>query len=444
MLIRGDIAYGNRRTFRKDKKYKKLAKGSICWLNFRIMKIREFKGLIPKKGEAELIASLPYDVVNFDQACKEAEGKPLSFMRVVRSELELGADVNPYSDAVYAHANENFKKLVEGGHLVREEKPCMYLYRQQMGEHSQTGLVATFSAEDYDADVIKKHEKTREAKENDRFRLTKELRVNTGPVFLTVKDGTALDRIVEDKKDEDALCDFVAEDGIRHSVWRIDDPAKLEEIRATFAAIPCAYVADGHHRSASNARCARAFKADNPNHTGDEDYNWFLSVCFPAGQLRILPYNRVVKDLAGMSQEQFLEKLGAVCEVSESGVKEPSQSKEVSMYLGGKWYSLKFNNTENLDAVSSLDVALLQDRVLAPLLNIGDPRTDERIDFVGGIKGVGELENLVNGGGFAVAFSMYPTTVAQLMAIADAGQIMPPKSTWFEPKLRSGLFVHSF
>lgn len=408
------------------------------------MKIRSFKGLTPAKGKAEAIASLPYDVVNFEQAEEQAKGRPLSFMRVVRSEIELPAGTDPYSDAVYSHAKENFEKLVADGNLVREPENCMYLYRQQMGDHSQTGLVAVFSAEDYDADVIKKHEKTRQAKENDRYRLTKTLRVNTGPVFLTVKDGTKLDQIVEDKKDSDAAFDFVAADGIRHTGWKISDPAKLAEIVDIFDKIPCAYVADGHHRSASNARCARDLKAANPNHTGKEDYNWFLSVVFPAGQLKILPYNRVVRDLAGMSEAQFLQKLGEVCKVSESGEKSPTAPNYVDMYLGKKWYTLKFENTESLGAVESLDVSLLQERVLAPLLKIGDPRTDERIDFVGGIRGTAELERLVDSGKFAVAFSMYPTTVAQLMAIADAGEIMPPKSTWFEPKLRSGLFIHTF
>ena len=408
------------------------------------MKIRPFKGLRPTPDKAAAIASLPYDVVNHEQAKAQAEGKPLSFMRVVRSEIELPDGTEPYSDAVYAHAAENFRKLVDGGHLVREDAPCMYLYRQIMGSHSQTGLVATFSAADYDADVIKKHEKTREAKENDRYMLTRTLRVNTGPVFLTVRDGTELDKIVEDKKDSDALFDFVADDGIRHSVWKISDPAALEKIVRVFDKIPCAYVADGHHRSASNARCARYFAAQNPSHTGDEDYNWFLSVVFPAGQLSILPYNRVVRDLNGNSKEQFLEKLGKACRLEKGGAASPEGSKKVSMYLGGEWYSLEFENTDGLDAVASLDVALLQDRVLAPILGIGDPRTDERIDFVGGIKGTAELEKLVDSGKFAVAFSMFPTTTSQLMAIADAGQIMPPKSTWFEPKLRSGLFVHTF
>ena len=408
------------------------------------MKSKAFKGLRPVQDKAADIASLPYDVVNFEQATEQAKGKPLSFMRVVRSEIELPEGTEPYSQAVYDHAKENFEKLVKNGHMVREDAPCMYLYRQVMGGHAQTGLVATFSAEDYDNDVIKKHEKTREAKENDRYMLTRTLRVNTGPVFLTVKDGTELDKIVENKKDSDALFDFTADDGIRHTVWKISDPATLEKIVKIFDAIPCAYVADGHHRSASNARCARFFKAQNPNHTGDEDYNWFLSVVFPAGQLSILPYNRVVRDLAGNTKEQFLEKLGKACRLEKGAAKSPDGSKKVSMYLDGEWYGLTFENTDGLDAVSSLDVALLQDRVLAPILGIGDPRTDERIDFVGGIKGTAELEKLVDSKKFAVAFSMFPTTTDQLMAIADAGQIMPPKSTWFEPKLRSGLFVHTF
>ncbi len=408
------------------------------------MKIRSFKGLTPAKGKAEAIASLPYDVVNYQQACEQAEGRPLSFMRVVRSEIELPEGTDPYSDAVYAHAKENFERLIANGDLVREPENCMYLYRQEMGGHSQTGLVATFSAEDYDSDVIKKHEKTRAAKENDRYRLTKTLRANTGPVFLTVKDGTALDKIIAEKDDADAIFDFVASDGIRHTGWKISDPEKLAKIKEIFDEIPYAYVADGHHRSASNARCARDLKAENPNHTGDEDYNWFLSVVFPAGQLKILPYNRVVRDLAGMDESEFLEKLSKVCTVTQSGEKSPPTPNFVDMYLGKKWYTLKFENTSSLGAVEGLDVSLLQDRVLSPILKIGDPRTDERIDFVGGIRGTGELEKLVDSGKFAVAFSMYPTTVAQLMDIADAGEIMPPKSTWFEPKLRSGLFVHTF
>ncbi len=408
------------------------------------MKIKAFNPLVPAAGKAKDIASLPYDVVNFEQAKAQAEGKPLSFMRVVRSEIELPEGTDPYSPEVYAHALENFGKLVDERHLVREGKNVLYLYRQQMGKFSQTGLVATCSAEDYDNDIIKKHEKTRQAKENDRFTLTKTLRVNTGPVFLTVKDGSALDRIVEDKKEEDAVFDFVADDGIRHTVWKIEDADRLDEIKKVCAGIDFAYVADGHHRSASNARCAREFKAANPSHTGDEDYNWFLAVIFPAGQLNILPYNRLVKDLNSMGEEEFLKEIEKVCDVSADGRKEPDGAKQVCMYLNRRWYTLEFRGTEKLDEVGVLDVSLLQDRVLSPLLGIGDPRLDERIDFVGGIKGTAELEKLVDSGKFAVAFSMHPVNVSQLTDIADAGKIMPPKSTWFEPKLRSGLFVHTF
>ncbi len=408
------------------------------------MKIRAFKGLVPKSDKAKDIASLPYDVVNFEQASAQAEGKPLSFMRVVRSEIELPLGTDPYSPEVYRHANENFNKLVDAGNLVREDKPYLYLYRQVMGKFSQTGLVATCSAQDYDDDIIKKHEKTRAAKETDRYTLTKTLKVNTGPVFLTVKDGSPLDKIVEDKNDKDAIFDFVADDGIRHTVWRITDDAKIAEIVKICGDIKFAYVADGHHRSASNARCARELKAANPNHTGDENYNWFLATIFPAGQLNILPYNRLVKDLNGKTQKEFLDALSKVCEVSADGKKDPAKPTEVCMYLDSKWYTLKFNDTNSLDEVTRLDVSLLQDKVLSPLLGIGDPRVDERIDFVGGIKGTAELEKQVDSGLFAVAFSMHPVTIDQLTDIADAGKIMPPKSTWFEPKLRSGLFIHTF
>ncbi len=408
------------------------------------MKIKAFKALIPAKEFAKDIASLPYDVVNFEQAREQAKGNPISFMRVVRSEIELPEGTDPYSPEVYAHAKENFQKLVADGKLLRENAPAMYLYRQQMGGHSQTGLVATFSAEDYDSDVIKKHERTRAEKENDRYNLTKILRANTGPVFLTVRSGTKLDFIVEDGQKSDPLFDFVSGDGIRHTVWRISDPAKISEIGEIFDAIPCAYVADGHHRSASNARCARDLKTANPAHTGNEDYNWFLSVVFPSNQLKILPYNRVVKDLAGLSKDEFLGKISGVCKLAANAEKSPCSPRRVSMYLDGEWYGLEFCNIDGLDAVKSLDVSLLQDRILSPILKIGDPRTDGRIDFVGGVKSEDALGKLVDGGKFAVAFSMYPTTVSQLMSIADAGQIMPPKSTWFEPKLRSGLFVHTF
>ncbi|MFI3290549.1 MAG: DUF1015 family protein [Opitutales bacterium] len=408
------------------------------------MKIKAFKALSPAEGKFKDIASLPYDVVNFEQATQEAQGKPLSFMRVVRSEIELDKSINAYSEAVYAHAKENFDKLLNEGNLVREATPSMYLYRQEMGSHSQTGIVATFSADDYNNDIIKKHEKTRAAKEKDRYTLTKTLKVNTGPVFLTVKDGTLLDEIVTNKKDEDAFFDFVADDNIRHTGWKIQDPKTLEEITKCFENIECAYVADGHHRSASNAKCAMDLKAANPEHTGDEDYNYFLAVCFPAQQLKILPYNRVVKSLNGKTTESFLAELSEICKVEKNGKSTPESALEVCMYIDKNWYTLNFTKDDTLDAVGRLDVSVLQDNVLSKLLNIQDPRVDEGIDFVGGIRGTAELEKQVDEGIAAVAFSMYPVTCQQLMDIADADQIMPPKSTWFEPKLRSGLFLHTF
>ena len=409
------------------------------------MKIRSFKGLTPAKGKAEAIASLPYDVVNYQQACEQAEGRPLSFMRVVRSEIELPEGTDPYSDAVYAHAKENFERLIANGDLVREPENCMYLYRQEMGGHSQTGLVATFSAEDYDSDVIKKHEKTRAAKENDRYRLTKTLRANTGPVFLTVKDGTALDKIIAEKDDADAIFDFVASDGIRHTGWKISDPEKLAKIKEIFDKIPCAYVADGHHRSASNARCARDLKAENPNHTGDEDYNWFLSVVFPAGQLKILPYNRVVRDLNGMTTEQFLKALDEHFIVErKDGQYRPQRLHNFALYIDKTWYSLtaRPGTYDDSDPIGVLDVTISSHYILDELLGIKDLRSDKRIDFVGGIRGLGELERRVDSGEMRLALALYPVTMKQIMDIADTGNIMPPKTTWFEPKLRSGLIIH--
>ena len=409
------------------------------------MKIRSFKGLTPAKGKAKAIASLPYDVVNYQQACEQAEGRPLSFMRVVRSEIELPEGTDPYSDAVYAHAKENFERLIANGDLVREPENCMYLYRQEMGGHSQTGLVATFSAEDYDSDVIKKHEKTRAAKENDRYRLTKTLRANTGPVFLTVKDGTALDKIIAEKDDADAIFDFVASDGIRHTGWKISDPEKLAKIKEIFDKIPCAYVADGHHRSASNARCARDLKAENPNHTGDEDYNWFLSVVFPAGQLKILPYNRVVRDLNGMTTEQFLKALDEHFIVErKDGQYRPQRLHNFALYIDKTWYSLtaRPGTYDDSDPIGVLDVTISSHYILDELLGIKDLRSDKRIDFVGGIRGLGELERRVDSGEMRLALALYPVTMKQIMDIADTGNIMPPKTTWFEPKLRSGLIIH--
>ncbi len=309
-----------------------------------------------------------------------------------------------------------------------------------MGSHIQRGLVTVCNVEDYDADLIKKHEKTRKDKEDDRTRLIDNLSADTGPVFLTYRDEPAVNALVATLVQTKPQHDFTAPDGIRHTAWRI--PGGEEWIKA-FGNIPLSYIADGHHRAASAARVARLRRERNPQHTGREDYNWFLCVLFPAGELKILPYNRLVFDLNGLSAEAFLAKVKSSFGLVEGAEPSPSTSGSVSMYLGGKWYGLTCPMDPKADPVSRLDVSVLQDKLLAPLLGIDDPRTSKRIDFVGGIRGTGELVKRVDEQG-GVAFSMYPTTVAQLMDIADAGQIMPPKSTWFEPKLRSGLFVHTF
>jgi uncharacterized protein (DUF1015 family) len=324
--------------------------------------------------------------------------------------------------------------------LLREAGPCLYLYQQQMGKHTQRGLVATCNVEDYDADLIKKHEKTRKDKEDDRTRLIDTLGADTGPVFLTYRDEAAVTTLVNALVKTKPQHDFVAPDGIRHTTWRIEGGA---EWTRAFDKVPLSYIADGHHRAASAARVARLRRGRNPAHDGGEDYNGFLCVLFPASELKVLPYNRHVLDLNGLSPSAFLEKVKAVFGLEEGVPASPDATGKVSMYFEGKWRGLRCPRDANADPVSRLDVSVLQDKLLSPLLGIEDPRTSKRIDFVGGIRGTGELEQRVDAQG-GVAFSMFPVSVAELMAIADAGQIMPPKSTWFEPKLRSGLFVHTF
>jgi len=405
------------------------------------MRIRSYRALRPVPALADKIASLPYDVVSTAEARALCADNPLSMLRVVRADLEFPDGTDPYSDAVYARARENFRKLVDAGHLEREATPCIYIYRQQMGEHVQTGLAALCHVDDYDAGLIKRHEKTRRDKEDDRTRLTSDLGANPGPVFLTYRDQAAIDAEIARATEAAPLFDFTAEDGIRHTVWRIDTP---EAIVAAFASVPCFYVADGHHRAASAARVARERREANPNHTGEEDYNWFLTVLFPASQLKILPYNRLVADLNGLAPEDFLGRLSEIGDVSETDSAEAEAPGDVRVYLGGRWYRLALVAPPDADPASRLDVSLLQDQVLAPLLGIDDPRSSQRIEFVGGIRGTDYLAEAVDSGRAAVAFSMHPVTIDQLMAIADAGQIMPPKSTWFEPKLRSGLFMHVF
>ena len=404
------------------------------------MRIHPFQGLVPTPAAAPEVACVPYDVVNAAEAAVLAAGKPHSLLHVDRAEIDLPAGTDPYSEAVYTKARENFLGLQRAGLLVRETEPCVYVYQQQMGNHVQRGVVAGCHVDDYDAGLIKKHEKTRKDKEDDRTKLIDTISADTGPVFLTYRDNAEVTALVNAKTKEKPLHDFTAPDGIRHTVWRV---AGGREWVKAFAAVPVTYIADGHHRAASAARVARLRRERNPQHTGDEDYNWFLCVLFPASELKILPYNRIVLDLHGLTPDAFLTRVKEVFEVTENAPPSPKAVGSVSMYLGRKWYGLKLRIDPNADPVSRLDVSVLQDKLLAPVLGIHDVRTDKRIDFVGGIRGPAELVKRVDAEG-GVAFSMFPVTLAQLMDIADAGQIMPPKSTWFEPKLRSGLVVHTF
>jgi uncharacterized protein (DUF1015 family) len=407
-----------------------------------MLRIKAFQGLRPAPEKAHEVACVPYDVVDRDEAAALAAGMPNSLLRVDRAEIDLPPDTDPYSDAVYAKARENFLALQQNGVLIRETEPVLYLYQQRMGDHVQTGVVAVCHIEDYERDIIKKHEKTRKDKEDDRTRLIDTLSADTGPVFLTYRDNAELNALATDWTNRTApLYDILAPDGIQHTVWRIDQADRLVQ---EFAKVPFAYVADGHHRTASAVRVGRERRAANPNHNGTEEYNWFLTVLFPASQLRILPYNRAVKDLNGHSKESFIKAVGSVFRLQPNGSPTPAKPGEIRMYLDGQWYDLTWQHAANADPISRLDVTGLQERLLAPILGIDDPRTSKRIDFIGGIRGTDELVRIVDSGKSAVAFSMYPTTVEQLMDIADAGQIMPPKSTWFEPKLRSGLFIHTF
>lgn len=407
-----------------------------------MLRIKAFQGLRPAPQFVSEVACVPYDVVNRDEAAALAEGKPRSLLHVDRAELGLPPETDPYSDVVYETAKANFLKLQEWGALERESEPSLYLYQQRMGNHVQTGLAAVCHIDDYEQDIIRKHEKTRRDKEDDRTRLINTLSADTGPVFLTYRDVPEITALVTQEIERQApLYDFVAPDGVQHTVWRILGGEKFVE---AFKQVPLSYVADGHHRTASAVRVGRERRAANPNHTGNEEYNWFLAVLFPGSELQILPYNRVVKDLNGHTKESFLRAVSTVFRLEENATPKPEKPGQIRMYLDGGWYGLTWVPPVDADPISQLDVSALQDRLLAPLLGIDDPRTSKRVDFIGGIRGTDELVRLVDGGQAAVAFSMYPTTVEQLMAIADAGQIMPPKSTWFEPKLRSGLFVHTF
>jgi uncharacterized protein (DUF1015 family) len=400
--------------------------------------VRPFRGLIPPASLAPQVACVPYDVVNAKEAAALAQGNPLSLLHVDRAEIDLPAGTNPYSAAVYDKAAENLAAIQGKGALVRESKPVYYLYRQTMGQHVQRGVAAVCAVTDYESDIIKKHEKTRPEKEDDRTRLIDRIGAQTGPIFLAYKDSAELDAIFAKVEGQPPYVDFIAPDGIGHALWRIENTAPVE---AAFAKLPCTYIADGHHRAASGARVAqkrRNGQAPDPA----KSHEYILSVLFPASQLKILPYNRLVHDLNGLSVEAFVQKVRGIFTVKPVGDPVPKSSRHVCMYIAGQWYGLSWAADPVADPAAQLDVSVLQDRLLAPVLGIDNPRTNPRIEFIGGIRGTDELVQRVDKGDGAVAFSMYPTTVEQVMAIADAGQIMPPKSTWFEPKLRSGLFIH--
>jgi uncharacterized protein (DUF1015 family) len=404
--------------------------------------IRAFRALRPTPENASAVSAVPYDVVNTLEARALAAGNPLSFLHVSRPEIDLADGIDIHSAEVYAKAAENFEKLKDEAPLFIEDSPSLYVYRLSMGEHTQTGIAGCCSIDEYDADIVRKHERTRKDKEDDRTRHMLSLRAQTGPVFLTYRGTDEINDLVIRAQQEDPLYDFTAPDGVTHIIWRVD-AADRDRLIEAFQSVPRLYIADGHHRAASASR-ARAELRTNPDHDGGEEYNFFLTVLFPADQLQILAYNRVVKELNGMSVSRFLSELSEKFDIAEASTPSPTQKSAIGMYIGGRWHTLTLpaGTTTPIDPISSLDVSVLQERVLDPVLGIADVRTDRRIDFVGGIRGTAALEEMVDDGRAAVAFSLYPVTVDELMAIADANEIMPPKSTWFEPKLRDGLLSH--
>ncbi|MBN1422955.1 DUF1015 domain-containing protein [Candidatus Fermentibacteria bacterium] len=404
--------------------------------------VRPFRALRPRADLAAKVASPPYDVLSSEEARVMADGNPYAFLHVSKPEIDMPAGTELYSDEVYAKARENFDRFVAEGVLFREDRPAFYLYQQQMNQHVQIGLVAGASVVEYERDLIRKHELTRRDKEDDRTRHIEALNTQAGPVFLTYHARPEIDSLIGRLKASSPTYSFAAPDGIGHTVWVVDSPADVAAIRRAFGAIDRLYVADGHHRSAAATRVCSVRRAANPGHTGDEAYNHFLAVIFPHDQMKIMAYNRVVHDLLGRSPEQFLHEVSTRFVVEPGRKREPAVVHDFGMYLGGAWYRLtaKPESFPSGDPVKSLDVSILQDNLLAPILGIHDPRTDKRIDFVGGIRGLDELEKRVHQG-MAVAFALHPTTIEQLMSVADSGMMMPPKSTWFEPKLRSGLVV---
>ncbi len=409
--------------------------------------VRAFKAIRPTPALADKVAALPYDVMDSNEAREMVKGNPYSFLHVDKAEIDLDPSIDLYDKRVYEKARDNMQQMIQEGTFIQDQKGCLYIYKQVMNGRAQIGLVGCTSIDDYMNNIIKKHEHTRADKEQDRINHVDYTNANTGPIFLTYKAKSEINNLINGWMDvHKPVYDFVSDDSIGHTVWVIDDQAVVEKLEAEFASIDYLYIADGHHRSASAVKVGIKRREQFPSYKGDEEFNFFLSVLFPDEQLYIMDYNRVVKDLNGNSEASFMDKVAekfAIEPYQGEGQYKPEAKHAFGMYMDGKWYKLtaKAGTYDENDPVDRLDVSIMQNNLLRPILGIQDPRTDKRIDFVGGIRGLKELEKRVDGG-MKVAFSMFPTTIDDLMSIADAGQVMPPKSTWFEPKLRSGLFIH--
>jgi len=416
--------------------------------------VKPFYCVRPNKNVVNDVAALPYDVYDRKEAKEAVKGKPLSFLNIDRPETQFPDDFDMYSNEAYQKAREMLDKEIADGTFIKESVPCYYVYEQIvesgslapiMKGHSQTGIVACSSVDEYLNGTIRKHENTRADKELDRIRHVDTCNAQTGPIFLAYRESSDLDSLMAEAKKENPIYDFVSDDGIRHKIWCVSAPEKTEAIAKAFEKVPSTYIADGHHRAASAVKVALKRREEHPDYTGKEPYNYFLSVLFPDSELRILPYNRAVKDLAGLTDEEFIDKIGKAFYVKPCGKNAvaPEKKGTCGMYINHAWYELTAKDEwKSKDPVKGLDVSVLQDAVLTPVLGITDPRTDKRISFIGGIRGTKELERLVDSEGFKVAFSMYPTGMHELLSVADAKLLMPPKSTWFEPKLRSGIFIH--
>lgn len=406
--------------------------------------IRPFPALRPAPGRAQEVIAPPYDVLDTAEARALAADRPWSFLHISKPEIDLPPGTDPYAPEVYAKAKENLDHMLQAGVLRQDETPCYYAYRLTMGDHAQTGIVAVASVADYDVNRIRKHEFTRPDKEDDRVRQITALNAQTGPVLLAYPHAPEVDALLAAAAQHEPDADAISEANVRHTLWAIRDAHSIARLTALFDAMPALYIADGHHRSAAASRVCAARRTANPHHTGEEAYNYFLAVIFPDHQMKILDYNRVIRDLNGLTEQDFLRRVQACFTVEAAdGPVKPEKSGEFGLYLGGRWYRLRIHpELVPADPVDRLDVSLLQNRLIAPILGITDPRRDKRIDFVGGIRGLNELERRVDSGEMSVAFSLHPTHMEHLMAVADAGRVMPPKSTWFEPKLADGMASH--